>query len=151
MIASRIGIRNVDVAYPDESAWLAAERMHQRGVGALVVINEAKIPVGIVTDRDLMERIITRRGDADSLLVGDVMTPDPQTIDDGGSVEAALGIMQSGHFRRLPIVDEEGRLCGLVTLDDILIHLANEFLSIGKLLKSETPRAVAEESLLSEA
>jgi CBS domain-containing protein len=143
-----IGIENVDTARADESVWLAAERMHQRVVGALVVVNEIRQPMGIVTDRDLVERVLTKRRDVDETLVGEVMTTDLETIDESASLETAMTKMRQGQFRRLPIVDNEGRLTGLICLDDVLMYFARGIAAIGQVLRSETPRAVADEPLM---
>ena len=148
MLASRIAIKNVDTARPDESVWLAAERMHQHGVGALVVVNDGRVPIGILTDRDLVERVLTKRVNVDATPVTAVMTTDLETVSEDASIDSALRLMREGQFRRLPLVDAEGRLAGLLCLDDILMHFAREFTAIGQLLRSETPRAVAEEALL---
>jgi CBS domain-containing protein len=148
MFANRIAVKHVDTARPDESVWLAAERMHQRGVGALVVVNEGRVPIGILTDRDLVERVLTKRLNLDATPVTAVMTKDLMTIHQNGSIEAALLVMREGQFRRLPIVDDQGCLTGLVCLDDILMYFAHEFTAIGQLLRTETPRAVAEEALV---
>jgi hypothetical protein len=53
--------------------------------------------------------------------------------------------MRSGAFRRIPVVDRDGRLAGLVTLDDVLMLLCEEFGSIGALLKRETPVGAMQE------
>jgi CBS domain-containing protein len=113
-----------------------------------VVVNEIQHPIGIVTDRDLVERVLTKRRDVDETLVGKVMTTDVETIDESASLETAVTKMREGQFRRLPIVDSEGRLTGLVCLDDVLMSFARGFAAIGHVLRSETPRAVADEPLL---
>ena len=146
MSVGQICIRNVDLARTDECVWTAAERMHQRGVGALVVLNEVREPIGILTDRDLVERVLAKRLDPDETHVGRIMTPRPMTIYEGGSVEAALTIMRDGHFRRLPVVDHEGKLTGLLCLDDVLMRWTREFSLVGALLQTETPRCVADEA-----
>ena len=144
MSVGRICIRDVDLAEPTENVWKAAERMHQRCVGTLVVTDEWNKPAGIVTDRDLVERVLAEGRDAQTTLVQDVMTPSPQTIAEDEPIEEALSRMRNGRFRRLAVVDTEGKLVGLVSLDDVLMLLAEEFLEIGKLLERETPRGVAE-------
>lgn len=146
MSVGHICVRNVDLAHADENVWLAAERMHQRGVGALVVLNEAREPVGMLTDRDLVERVLVKRLDPDETPLGRVMTTHPMTIYEGAPVESALTIMRDGHFRRLPVVDHEGKLTGLLCLDDILMRCTREFALIGGLLQTETPRSVADEA-----
>ena len=59
MSVGRICIREVDMASPGETVYMLAQRMHQRGVGSLVVVNDASEPIGIVTDRDLVARVLS--------------------------------------------------------------------------------------------
>jgi CBS domain-containing protein len=133
----------VDVVTSTESAFQAAERMHQRTVGALVVVDNRNVPVGILTDRDLMVRVVAAGRDPYVTSVREIMTPAPRTIATGATVKAALATMRSGKFRRLPVVNEMGHLTGIVTLDDILMFLAKEMHEVGTLLKQETPEAAA--------
>jgi CBS domain-containing protein len=133
----------VDTATFDESAEVAAERMHQRAVGTLVVVNDAAQPIGIITDRDLVTRVLARGRIASETLLREVMTATPTTIPETDTIEAALTLMRRGNFRRVPVVDSNNKLIGLVTLDDILMLLAEEFNDIGSLLERETPRAAA--------
>jgi CBS domain-containing protein len=141
MSVRRICVREVDTATFDESAEVAAERMHQRAVGTLVVVNDAGQPIGIVTDRDLVTRVMARgRAPAETQL-REVMTASPKTASEQEPIEKALATMRRGNFRRLPIVDSDNRLVGLVTLDDILMFVAAEFNDIGRLLERETPPA----------
>jgi CBS domain-containing protein len=146
MSAGRICVREVDTASVDENAWTAAERMHQRAVGTLVVLNEARRPVGILTDRDLVERVLAAGRDPGTTLVGDVMTRNPQTIQEDDSIESSLSRMRSGRFRRLPVLDRAGTLVGLLSLDDVIMLLAEEFAHIGGLLERETPCGIAADS-----
>ena len=143
MSVGKICVREVDLADRNDAVWQAAERMHQRAVGALVVVNDAKEPIGVVTDRDLVERVLAERRDPSVVTVSDVMAR-PMTISDEASIESALARMRSGGFRRLPVVDRDGKLVGLVTIDDILMLLSEEMTQIGKLLERQTPRGVAE-------
>ena len=143
MSVERICQRNVDTAEPDESAFQAAERMHQRTVGSLVVVDKVGAPIGIVTDRDLTIRVVAAGRDAYTTPVRDVMTPRPKLAQPGTPIETALSMMRVGGFRRLPLVDEEGRLAGVVALDDILMLLATEFNRVGRILESETPQEAA--------
>src|SRR5690349_7851538 len=124
MIA-RICIRDVDTARPNESVDSLARRMHQHGVGCLVVVNPLEQPVGIVTDRDLVQRVMARGLDPSQVSVKEVMSTGLKTIQEDRPIEAALGLMQAGKFRRVPVVDEPGRLTGLITLDDVLMSLAS--------------------------
>jgi CBS-domain-containing membrane protein len=73
------------------------------------------------------------------------MTLNPKTATESTPIETALLTMRTGRFRRIPVVDDNNRLVGLICLDDILMLLAEEFSQVGRLLKRETPRAVMEE------
>ena len=142
MSVGRICTREVDTATPTESVYVVAERMHQRAVGCLVVVSDTSEPIGIVTDRDLVCRVLAKGANPMQTAVRDVMTPGPKTICDEDPIESALTLMRRGNFRRLPVVDERRRLVGVVSLDDILMLLAEESAQVGELLGHETPRYV---------
>jgi CBS domain-containing protein len=139
MSVGRICQRHVDLAEPEETVRMAAERMRQRSVGTLVVLDEERRPAGIVTDRDLVLRVIAAGLDPEETLVKDVMTEAPRTVTDETPIEDTVALMRSGAFRRVPVVDVEGQLAGLVSVDDVLALLAEEFTSIGELLRKESP------------
>jgi len=142
MSVGRICVREVDVIGEKESAQTAARRMHSRKVGTLVVVDEESRPVGIVTDRDLTVRILAPGLDAGHVAVGKVMTHCPETVYADTSIEDALRRMRGGAFRRAPVVDDDGRLVGLLSLDDILELLAEEFAEIGRLIHEEEPSSL---------
>jgi CBS domain-containing protein len=143
MSVERICQRDVDTARLDESVFQAAERMHQRTVGALVVVDKAHVPVGIVTDRDLMVRVIAAERDPQTTTVKEIMTPNPKTVTEMAEIEFVISLMQDGAFRRVPVVNDLGHLVGIVTLDDILLLFSEGFSLVGRLLERETPRAAA--------
>lgn len=145
MSAGRICIREVDTAAPDESAQVAAGRMHSRKVGTLIVVDKEQRPVGIVTDRDLTVRVLAQGRDGGTTPVAEVMTAAPKTVSEETPIEDALRLMRSGPFRRIPVVDSGGALAGLLSLDDILDLLAEEFAEIGRLIHSEDPASLAGE------
>jgi CBS domain-containing protein len=149
MSVGRICVREVDTAQPEESVAVAAQRMHQRAVGTLVVVNDASQVVGIVTDRDLVSRVLAKGLNPQETALRDVMTIAPKTVLEATPIETALLTMRVGRFRRLPVVGRANELLGLVSLDDVLMHLAEEVTQIGRLLKRETPRAVVENSNIS--
>jgi CBS domain-containing protein len=140
-----ISENEVDVAESGESVLNVAVRMRQRGVGCLVVVNTAYEPIGIVTDRDLVVRVLAEGMDAARTRIDDVMTVQPETALDETPLEEALGLMRRGAFRRLPIVSPKGKLKGILTLDDILTKLTKEFTQVDQVLQRESPRVVASE------
>src|SRR5579871_4018877 len=110
MSVGRICTRQVDIADANETAQAAAQRMHARKVGCLIVLNEARQPVGIVTDRDLTVRVLAEGLDPVQTLLAEVMTRAPKTLHEEAPIEEALRIMRCGAFRRLPVVDRSGKL-----------------------------------------
>jgi CBS domain-containing protein len=133
----------VDVIGPRQSAFEAAERMHQRSVGTLVVVDNTNAPVGIITDRDLMVRVLAAGLDPHVTAIRDVMTASPTTAQPTITIERALATMQAGGFRRLPLVNQLGHLVGIITLDDVLMSLCKDFVSVKRILEDETPAAAA--------
>jgi CBS domain-containing protein len=138
MSAGRICSRDVDTASYDESVADAARRMRDRQVGSLIVVDEQR-PVGIITDRDLTVRVLAAGIDPRLTRVSEAMTPSPTTIREDDSIEAALGYMRAGRFRRLPVVGRDGRVIGILALDDVLELVAQELADIGQLLRREAP------------
>jgi len=143
MTVGRICSREVDLVDTDESVQVAAERMNSRNVGTLIVLDEEKHPIGMITDRDLALRIVGKARDPIETLVSKIMTRFPENISEETPIEIALSKMRAGGFRRLPVVDDEGKLIGVLTLDDILELLSTEFTEIGRLIKKESPTSLA--------
>jgi CBS domain-containing protein len=139
MSVGRICSRDVDTADPRESVLEVARRMHDRQVGTLVVVDREARPMGLITDRDIAMRVVADGGDAARMMVSDIMTPMPTVVLADTSIQTALGHMRSGRLRRLPVVSGSGALIGIVTLDDILSLIAEEFCIIGALLEREAP------------
>lgn len=142
MTAGKICIRGFHTAELDESVYAAAQCMHDHKVGSLVVVNASTVPVGIITDRDLTIRVLAEDRDPHLTTVGDIMSEHVQTVDDQLPVEQALEVMRSGPYRRLPVVDSNGKLIGLLSVDDILKGLAEEFRLVDMLLDRESPRSL---------
>ena len=143
MTVGRICSREVDLIDADESVQVAADRMNSRNVGTLIVLDEESHPIGMITDRYLALRIVGKARDSIQTLVSEVMTRFPDKINEETTIELALSKMRAGGFRRLTVVDNEGKLVGVLTLDDILELLSTEFTEIGRLIKKESPTSLA--------
>lgn len=143
MTVGRICIREVDLATPEETVQVAANRMNARNVGTLVVLDRESHPIGILTDRDLAVRVVGQGLNVFETLVADVSSPAPDTVFEDAPIESALAQMRAKAIRRLPVVDVDGKLVGLVSLDDILELLCEEFEDIGKLVRREGPMSLA--------
>jgi CBS domain-containing protein len=143
MSVGRICVRSVDLAERVEPVQAAAQRMNARNVGTLVVLGSDRHPIGVVTDRDLAVRVLGNGRDPSLTTVGDVMTPFPRSIREDIPIEVALQMMRVEKCRRLPVIDSDGKLVGLVSVDDILELLIEEFREIGMLLRQESPQSLA--------
>jgi len=102
---------------PAASIGEAAEKMQAGNVGAVVVLEDYVRIVGIITERDLM-RAVAARARAAEARVRQWMTEDPVTVGPELSIDEALAIMFSRHFRHLPVV-KDGRSLGIVSLRDL--------------------------------
>jgi CBS domain-containing protein len=142
MSVGRICSRDVDLIGFEDSVAVAAQRMHSHKVGTLMVADGDNRPIGMITDRDLVVRVIAAGLDHATTDVGTVMTRDVTTVYEDCQVETALEVMRRGPFRRLAVVDEDERLVGLLSIDDILGLLTKEFRSIGSLMLAESPQSL---------
>jgi len=123
----------------------AALLMREYHVGDVVVIENQKnkvIPIGIVTDRDLVVEVVATELDCKVITVGDIMVTNLATTKDSLGVLESIQLMTSKGVRRLPVVDDSGSLMGIVTLDDLLLLLAKEFGSLSKLVAREQKNEV---------
>lgn len=141
MTAGRLCTRVLATASPDETIRTAACRIAEFDVGALVVLKEdrATRAVGMLTDRDIVVRCVAERLDADKAKVMDIMTTPVFTVRDETPLSEAIAKMAAAGTRRLVVTAEGDRVAGILTLDDILTHLAQEGSAIGKLLDKQQP------------
>jgi CBS domain-containing protein len=110
----------VDVVTATEDASLTdlAKTMLEEELGDLVIVVENK-PVGIVTDRDIA-LALAQYDDIESLTARDVMSRDPVTIHEDATAVDLPAAMAEGRVRRIPVVDDDGNLTGIATLDDVV-------------------------------
>jgi len=109
-----------------DAMWKVVDEMKQKGRGA-VVIEESGALVGIFTERDLVSRIDHSDILWAHVVVRDVMTPHPTVIRPADSLAEALRLLIQGRRRHLPIVDDRGHVQGLLSIRDILAHVATKF------------------------
>ena len=122
------------------SALDAARLMRQHHIGDVLVVEDrggVRVPIGIVTDRDLVVEIMASELNQKLIAVGDFMVPELATIKENAGVFEAIQYMRAKGVRRLPVVDDSGGLVGILTLDDLLELLAEELLALAKLVAHE--------------
>ena len=140
MTVGNICNREVIVIQREETIREAAKLMRQFHVGSVIVIDKTNgrtVPVGVVTDRDLVVEVLATELDETVITVGDIMAPDIFTIKENIAVHDAVELMRRKTVRRLPVVDESGELIGIVTLDDALQLLSEQLLDLAKLVRYE--------------
>jgi len=140
MPISEICNREVIVAQCTESAIEAAKLMREHNVGTVVVVEErngARVPVGIVSDRDLVVEIVAAEVDPTLIRLSDIMARELVTVKGSCGIFEGIQYMRSKGVRRMPVVDDDGSLLGIVTLDDLLSLLAEELSALAKLVENE--------------
>jgi len=129
-------------AAAEDTVEKAARVMRDRHVGCLIVTRHGS-PAGIITDRDLVVRVMAEGRDPSTAKVGEFVTFDPITVSVHDGIETAVERMRRHGVRRLPILDEDGVAVGIVTADDLLVLLGGEIAAVCEGIEN---RADAEDS-----
>jgi len=143
MNVSEICNRTVVVASSGTVLSEAAFLMREHHVGSLVIVEESRkgrMPVGIVTDRDIVVAVVAEGVDPRKITVGDVMGPELVTIGEDVSVYEALRLMRGRGIRRVPVLAPDGHLVGIVTIDDLLEIVAEELNELVRAIATEQSR-----------
>jgi CBS domain-containing protein len=113
---------------PADSVSLAAQIMKREDIGPVLVVtnHEEKRLAGIVTDRDLAIQVVAEGRDPHGTRVDQVMSTNTVTCRDSDDVSVAIRKMSANQVRRLPVIDAEGRLCGIIAQADIARHSDDE-------------------------
>ena len=118
---SEVMTREPACCEPGDSIVRAAEMMKQQDVGSLPVVesrNDRQL-VGIVTDRDLVVKVLAGGRNVERAAVRDAMTSNPISCRETDEVDAAVRLMSDRQVRRMPIVDQQGQLSGIIAQADV--------------------------------
>ena len=129
---------NVVTAGPQHTIGWVAGLMDQHNVGTVVIVDDQR-PVGIVTDRDLAIALGNRTNEPHDL-IGDVMTSPVVTISQDEGVFRATQHMKEQALRRLVVLDDVGRVTGIVSMDDLLLLLSRELQNLADGVRAEVAR-----------
>jgi CBS-domain-containing membrane protein len=119
VLVDDIMTRDVKTARPDDSLRRCAELMRDEQVGIIPVVDDRMRLLGVITDRDVVCRAIAEGRDVQTLRTRDVMTREVECVTADTTVKEALEIMAEEHVRRIPVVDRDDRLRGLVSMVDV--------------------------------
>jgi CBS domain-containing protein len=143
MNAGEICNREVVVAYRNMSLVEAANLMREYHVGSLVVVVDRlseRVPVGMLTDRDLTVAVVAKELDPRKINVGEVLSGELFTVHEKDSVTDVLRLMRERGVRRVPVVTHSGALAGIVTIDDVLDIVAEQLGDIVRAVERERVR-----------
>ena len=137
MSVGELGPNDVVTAGPETELGTVAQRLASNNVGAAVV-TEGEEPVGIVTDRDIALEV-GQSDDVAGTPAEDVMTAGLTTLrEDADAIEISRAIKEE-NARRFPVVDENGELTGIVTLDDLVATIGEQLDNVADTIESQSP------------
>jgi CBS domain-containing protein len=119
------GTTDVHTIAPDKSVAEAAGFLSERRIGSLVVSEDGKTALGIISERDIVREIGRRGPGCLSESVAQMMTRDPVTCEKSDRADTILARMTTGRFRHMPVI-EDGEMVGIVTLGDVVKYRLEE-------------------------
>ncbi len=130
---------NREVVVTDEGSSIteAAIVMREHHVGDVVIVRSLygkRIPVGILTDRDIALEIVAKGADPDEVCVGDAMSFELTTVTENDDLLHVIEVMRDKGIRRIPVVDADETLIGILTVDDILNLFSDVFIDLSHLM-----------------
>jgi CBS domain-containing protein len=140
MSIGKICEREVIIAPTDMPVHEAAKLMKKHNIGDIIVVTDkdSKVkPVGILTDRDIAMKIVADELDAKKIGIGDAMSQDLLTLNYHQGVQEAIDMMSAKGVRRAPVVDDQYKIIGIASIDDLLILVADEISSLAKLVRKQ--------------
>jgi CBS domain-containing protein len=146
MAIGEICSRDVVFVARNESCAQAARLMREHHVGSLVVVqeNERRVPVGMLTDRDLAVGVMALGLDPEKTIAEAAMRPDVVVVREDEGIGRAIALMRNRGVRRLPVVDEAGTLVGMLAADDLIELFADEMSGLAAMLAKSPRRERAE-------
>lgn len=110
---------------PTAAVQEAAERMNEHAIGSLVVMDAGRV-LGIITERDILRRVVVPRLDSSLAQVRDVMSQEVACCRPHTALDEARGVMKNRRIRHLPVCDDDNQLCGMISIGDLNAHDAND-------------------------
>lgn len=139
---SKLYLKKVISIPQEESLMKAAKLMKLKNIGTLVVTKskeQSSLPIGIITDRDIVVKAIANSKDLDKIPIKEIMSNDLITFKKDTSINEMLAGLSKKGVRRAPIVDENNQICGIISTDDILAFIAEELNCIVDIIFKQHP------------
>lgn len=112
-------------AHPEETVLAATQTMNEHSIGALLVIDDQDNLVGIFTERDVLRRVVAAERTPSLVTVAEVMTSEIAYCKPETTTEDARRIFRQYRIRHLPVVDDDGKVRGLISIGDLNAHHTN--------------------------
>lgn len=138
MTVSDLMRTDVVTARTDTQASELAAKMRDEQVGSVVITEDGR-PTGIVTDRDLAIGVVAESADPESRTAADVMTDELNTVPSDIGVFELCDEFADARVRRMPVVDDDDTLAGIITLDDLHVMLTDEQHDLSRAVQSAIP------------
>lgn len=106
---------------PDTSLREVARLMLDNDCGEIPVTDESLRPLGVVTDRDIVVRVVAEGRDTNTVRVSEIMSTPPITVTTDAKLSDVTDVMENRQIRRVPVVDQDGKLCGIVAQADLAL------------------------------
>jgi len=136
--------RDIVIVNKTDSIQVAIELMRSEHVGSVVVVehshDDTAIPVGILTDRDIVVEVLAEGIDLHTVTVGDIMSFDLMVVNESVDFMTVIKMMRDNGVRRAPVVNDGGGLVGILSVDDVLDILAEQMMDLAKLISKEQRR-----------
>lgn len=135
--------REVYIVRPHEPLLQAIHEMRKRKVGCVIVVEprgERVVPVGILTDRDIVDALPEKAAVLETAPVGECMTGNPLALEEDESIVDAMARLRQRGVRRAPVVAASGELVGVVSIDDLLGIVAEQLSSLARLVERQARR-----------
>jgi CBS domain-containing protein len=140
MAIEQYATRNVVMVSEEASLHEAAHLMKEENVGTIVVVKNKETdltPRGILTDRDIVIRLLSEDGDPKQIRVKDISTHNLLVIQQGQGVQETIKALTDKGVRRAPVVDANNKIIGIITLDDLLLLVIEELQCLAGLIKKQ--------------
>lgn len=114
----------------------AAERMVENRIGSLVVLSQTGELLGLLTERDILRDVVARGESSDEIKVGEIMTKNIIVISPDATLEDAADVMTHNKIKKLPVINQEGQLIGIITASDLIAYEQKLVESVSELMVS---------------
>ena len=123
---------------PDETVLVASKRMAERNYGSIIVIDQDRRVLGLLTERDILRRLVAVEREPGRTPISEIMTSELRVARASDDVVGWLRLMSNERFRRLPVVDDEERLINVITQGDFVSYTWPDLLNQARALVKQT-------------